>query len=131
MTENADVVQRLLDAFNRDDADAVVALFDEDCVLREPPEMPDSPPEGFRGHDGIRAWMANLREHAIQFEATILAGRGEILLCELRGRGRGRAARVPFEWTAAAVLHLRNAKILRVEAFLTKEEAVEAAGLSS
>jgi hypothetical protein len=52
--QNTDLVRRMLDAFNGGDVDAVLATFTDDCVLREPPEMPDSPAEGFQGHDGIR-----------------------------------------------------------------------------
>ena len=67
--ENVDVVRHMLDAFNRGDVPAVLAAFDQNCELDEPPEMPDRRPQGFRGHDGIREWMANLREVAgIEFE---------------------------------------------------------------
>ena len=55
--ENVELVRSMLDAFNRDDVDTVVAAFDERCEINEPPEMPDSPAMGYRGHDGIREWM--------------------------------------------------------------------------
>ena len=64
-----EVVQLILDAFNRGDVDGVIAMFDEGCVVEEPPAMLDSPALGFRGHDGIRAWMGNLRGVAdVRFE---------------------------------------------------------------
>jgi ketosteroid isomerase-like protein len=67
--ENINVVRQMLDAFNRGDVPAVIAAFDENCELHEPPEMPDAPAPGFRGHDGIREWMTNLREVAgVEFE---------------------------------------------------------------
>jgi ketosteroid isomerase-like protein len=47
--ENIEVVRRLLDAFNRDDIDTVLAAFDEGCELDEPQQMPDRPPAGYRG----------------------------------------------------------------------------------
>jgi ketosteroid isomerase-like protein len=83
--ENIEVVRHMLDAFNRGDVPAVLAAFDRNCELDEPPEMPDRRPGGFRGHDGIREWMANLRE---------VAG------------------------------------IARAQGFLSKDEALEATGLS-
>ena len=49
---NVDVVRRMFEAFNRGDVDAVIATFDDGCVLEEPREMPDRPSLGFRGHDG-------------------------------------------------------------------------------
>jgi hypothetical protein len=41
--ENVAVVRRMLDAFNRDDVEAVIAAFDAGCEINEPLEMPDSP----------------------------------------------------------------------------------------
>ena len=126
---NADLAQRMLRAFNAGNVDAVLATFTDDCVLREPPEMPDSPAEGFRGHEGVRTWMANLRDVAgIQFELIGFSPGGDALLCELASRGRGEAGGVPFRWTTFAVLRVRERRIARVEAFLSREEAVAAAG---
>ena len=59
----------MLDAFNRGDVDGVIAMFDEGCVVEEPPAMPDSPALGFRGHDGIRG-MGNLRGSPRSFRAA-------------------------------------------------------------
>jgi uncharacterized protein len=126
--QNLDVVRRMLDAFNRNDVDAVVAAFDQDCEVREPSEMPDTPPSGFHGHDGIREWMTNLREVGdAHFEPRSFSGAGDVLLAELAGRGRGQAVGVPFEWTTFAVFNLRDGRILRVQAFLNIDEAREAA----
>jgi hypothetical protein len=61
-------VQRLVDAFNRDDIRTVLAILDEHCEIDEPPEMPDSPAKGYRGHDGVREWMGNLRVPHALFE---------------------------------------------------------------
>jgi limonene-1,2-epoxide hydrolase len=67
--ENVEIVRGMLEAFNRDDVDAVVAAFAEDCELYEPPEMPDRLSVGFRGHDGIREWVGKLRGIAdVRFE---------------------------------------------------------------
>jgi ketosteroid isomerase-like protein len=96
-------VQRLVDAFNRDDIRAVLAIFDENCEIDEPPEMPDSPAMGYRGHDGVREWMGNLREvGGVSFELRSATPRGEVL----------------FE--------LRADKIGRIRVFLRREEALEA-----
>ena len=50
--DSVGVVRRMLDAFNRDDVEAVIAAFDDDCEINEPPEMHDSPAVGYRGHGG-------------------------------------------------------------------------------
>ena len=36
-------MHRMLAAFNGDDVEAVLATFDENCSISEPPEMPDTP----------------------------------------------------------------------------------------
>ena len=129
--ENEEVVRRMLDAFNRDDVEAVLAAFDTSCEINEPLEMPDSPATGFRGHDGIRQWMGNLRGVAkARFEARSFTPNGDLLLCELASRGLGRGSGAPIEWTTFAVMELRDGKIGRVRVFLDREEAHEAIGLS-
>jgi ketosteroid isomerase-like protein len=127
---NEEVVRDMLDAFNRDDLEAVIASFDESCEIVEPSEMPDSPALGYRGHDGIREWMANLRGTArAEFEPRAFTTAGELLLCELASRGLGQASGVPVEWTTFAVASIRSGKIMQVRVFLSKEQALEAAGL--
>jgi ketosteroid isomerase-like protein len=128
--ENVDVVRSMLDAFNRDDVDSVVAAFDERCEIKEPLEMPDSPAMGYRGHVGIREWMGNLRAVAgASFEPRRFTSSGDVLLCELASRGLGQTSEVPIEWMTFAVLEMRGGKIARIRVFLSREEAVEAAGL--
>jgi ketosteroid isomerase-like protein len=129
--ENVEVVRRMLDAFNRDDVEAVIAAFDARCEINEPLEMPDSPAAGFRGHDGIRQWMGNLRGVAkARFEPRSFTPNGDRLLCELASRGLGRGSGVPIEWTTFAVMQMRNGKIGRVRVFLDREQALGAVGLS-
>jgi ketosteroid isomerase-like protein len=78
--ENVEVVRNMLDAFNRGDVDAVLGTFDERCELHEPPEMPDRPALGFRGHDGIREWMAKLRGIArVRFEPRSFTTSGDVM----------------------------------------------------
>jgi SnoaL-like domain len=105
--DSDEVVRRMIDAFNRDDVEAVIAAFDADCEIKEPPEMPDSPVIGYRGHAGVRDWMENLR-------------------------GVARAGFEPrrfesSEWITYAVFEMRGEKIARIEVFLSRAEALEAA----
>jgi ketosteroid isomerase-like protein len=129
--ENVEVARRMLDAFNRDDVEAVIAAFDEDCEIREPPEMPDSPVVGYRGHAGIREWMGNLRGVAgAGFEPRHFEPRDDSLLCELASTGHGHASGVRVEWMTYAVFEMRGGKITRIRVFLSRAQADEAVGLS-
>jgi ketosteroid isomerase-like protein len=128
--ENVEIVRRALDAFNRDDVDVVIAAFDERCEIEEPPEMPDSPTVGYRGHDGVREWMGNLRGvGVVGFEPRSFTPSGDVLLCELASRGRGRGSEMPIEWMTFALFEMRDGKIARIRVFLNKGEALDAAGL--
>ena len=122
----------MLDSFNRDDVEAVVAAFDEDCEINEPPEMPDSPVVGYRGHAGVRDWMANLRGVAgAGFELRHCEPSGDSLLCELASSGLGPASGVPVDWTTYAVVELPGDQITRIHVFLSRAEALAALGPSS
>ena len=127
--ENVEVVRRLVEAFNRDDIDAVLAAFTGDCEIDEPPQMPDSPAGGYRGADGVREWMENLRGVAgVSFDVRGATPSGDALLCEMASRGRGQASDVPIDWTTFAVFDLRRGKVARIRVFLDRREALEAMG---
>jgi ketosteroid isomerase-like protein len=129
--ENVEVVLRMLEGFNRGDLDAVLATFGDRCEINEPKEMPDSPAMGFQGHDGVREWMTNLSGVAgVRFEARSLEPIGDVVLSELTCQGLGQASGVPVEWTTFAVVRMRDGRISRVKAFLTKDAAIEAGDLS-
>ena len=129
--ENVTVARCMLEAFNRGDIDGVLATFDEACLVEEPLEMPDSPSMGFRGHDGIREWMANLRGVAgVSFEPRSFQTTGDAVVSELAAHGQGQGSGVPFEWTTFAALRMCNGKIARAQGFLSRDDALEAVGLS-
>jgi ketosteroid isomerase-like protein len=118
----------MLDAFNEGDTAGVVAAFDADCVVLEPPEMPDTPTDGYRGHDGIRRWFSNLRDTGgIRFETVGARADGDVVVSELIGRGAGQGSGAPFEWTTFIVSVVRDGRIARVQAFLGREDALSAA----
>ena len=53
-----------------------------------------------------------------------------VVVSELASHGLGQGSGVPMEWTSFAVLHVCEGKIARAQAFLRKDEALEAAGLA-
>lgn len=55
---------------------------------------------------------------------------GEQVLAVHRESGRGKGSGVPLTQTTFCVYTLRDRKVVRIEAFHTREVAVEAAGLS-
>jgi ketosteroid isomerase-like protein len=127
-SDNVELMHRMLAAFNGDDVEGVLATFDEDCTITEPPEMPDTPREGFRGHEGVRAWMANLRGvGGIEFAAKSADATGDVVISEWMARGLGQASGAPIAWTTFIVLRVRGGRIARAQAFLSEAEARSAA----
>jgi ketosteroid isomerase-like protein len=123
--DDAETVRSLIDAFNRSDVDAVLGLFAEDCTIEEPPQMPDSPVKGYRGHEGVREWLGNLRGvGGVSFELESTTPLGDALLGELKSRAHGRGSDMPIEWRTFAVFEVRAGKVCRIRVFLSREEAV-------
>src|SRR5204863_5030445 len=52
--ENVEFVARLVDAWNQANVEAMLALFDPECEVIFPPEVPEPGP--FHGHTELREW---------------------------------------------------------------------------
>ena len=59
-TPSSETIREGYDAFNRRDFEAWIALYDEEVEFFDLAEAPDS--RAFRGHAGVRAWIAKLQE---------------------------------------------------------------------
>jgi ketosteroid isomerase-like protein len=129
--ENVEAVHATLKAFNCGDDDAVIAGFHADCEIHHPPELPDAGVV-YRGTDGVREWMANLREVVgmeLRFGRRAKPQAAMSCSSKLGEAAWARAAGVPIEWTTFLVFDMRNGRIARGRGFLRKPPALEAAGL--
>jgi ketosteroid isomerase-like protein len=127
--ENVEIVRRLIDAVNRIDNSGLM-LVDPAVMFQDYPGLPDA--EWHQGHEGMLASVAKLREVIGNFRldgANFLTS-GDQVLFDWRATGHGRRARVPVSLEGAAVATCRSGKLVRLEVFVTREEALEAAGLS-
>ncbi len=133
--ENVEVVRRLHDADARRDSEALLLLYDEDVEL-DYSRIPHAEVIGrglYRGHEGLRSWYRDWFEAWESFEQVCeeLIDAGEEVISVLRQRGRGRASGAEVELRqVAAVWTIREGKITRLVAFPSREEALEAVGLS-
>ena len=123
--ENVEVVRRLWDAFARGDLDGVFALSDPHVVMVTLEERP------LYGRDAVRENHERWIETWEDADATVEEAVGIRDHVFLVGRisGRGRASGVEVEARMYDAYTLRNGKILRVDEFRTRAEALEAAGL--
>jgi ketosteroid isomerase-like protein len=128
--ENIELLQRFFEAFNRGDDDAWIAAWHPEAELYELVGIVDAP-EVYRGHDGVREWLANARSiigQGFRMEPRDFTPIGEAILTEIVGRGVGEGSGVPVEWTAHIVIWMRDGKVGRTRAFLQREMALKSAG---
>jgi ketosteroid isomerase-like protein len=129
--ENAKVARQTFEAISRWDVDTLLELYDPEIeYLPLTGTRVDS--GGYTGHAGIREYFEEVGEiwdklhpHA---EEVRTVGDDVVLLggCAVRGRGSGAESDSPMAW----VLTVRNGKVTRHRGYVTREEALEAVGLS-
>ena len=126
--ENVEVVRRTMDAYNTRDLRAYFDMLSESVRFRS-----RFSPMGrvYRGHDEVRRYFAELDEVWSRYEMRVLrlvpAGRQVAALCHLYAVGRESDLQV--EENSAIVFSLEAGKIVRIDAYPTHAEALEAAGL--
>jgi uncharacterized protein len=128
--ENVEIVQQAYRAINDGDEEAGRKLAASDIEIEASGLLLDQ--STYRGHEGLRAYTRNLRkvwgdslrshpEEFIEHEDHV------VVLARTSAKGVGSGAT-----TDALVAHVwtvRNRKIVRFQTFLSRDEALEAAGL--
>jgi ketosteroid isomerase-like protein len=130
--ENVELVRAGIDAFNRRDLDAFVALLSPDVVWEENPDFPGLR-EIYRGPAEVREWLDELLEavetmHIEIVDITEL--RDDRVFTQNLATGRGTGSGVPMELRYWQVFWVAEGKCARRQVFWNKAEALEAAGLS-
>jgi ketosteroid isomerase-like protein len=123
-------IQGGFDAFNRGDYEAWIARYDEDTEFLDLAETPDT--GVFRGHAGIRVWLAKLKEawgEGFQFEPRSFTQGDGVVVVDTRAKGIGEGSGVPIEMTVHIVLRFQDQKIVWSKGFIDRADALEAAGL--
>jgi ketosteroid isomerase-like protein len=131
--ENVEQARKAIDALNRGDLDAWLAFLSPDVVWEALPGVPGLG-ELYRGRAEVREWIEQLFELAeggIHTEIEQLTDLGDdrvFLAIVLTARGRGSG--VPFEMPNWEVIWFSEGLVTRRQIFWTRDEALEAAGLS-
>jgi ketosteroid isomerase-like protein len=131
--ENVEVVRRVIEAHDRGDFATVLAAYDPGIEWHLARALAgfDFEPV-YHGHEGVRAfwrqWFAAWETASFKYEEFIDAGDSVVTI--LSQRMRGRTSGIELEWNSyAQVWTIQDGKIVRVEFFPTRSEALEAAGL--
>jgi ketosteroid isomerase-like protein len=129
--EDMERMRRGLDAFNRRDKAGFLEGADPDLEDIPPREWPESEPT--RGHEAVwKVYTENTvmwPEARFEYGEMIDGPNGKIAarhLADLQGMASGAGVR----WDMWQVTTFRDGKLLRVEWFTDRAEALEAVGLS-
>ena len=126
--ETTELTHRCVDAFNRRDLEALLALMEDD-VEGAPPLA--SMEGNYHGHAGIRRWWESLFSGLPDFTIEVVEVRdlGDLTVAVLRNSAHGAASHTPVEQSLWLVGEWRNRKVVWWHTFRSEAEALEAAGL--
>jgi ketosteroid isomerase-like protein len=128
--ENVEVVRRFLDAFVRRDREAFLALLDPEFEGLPPSEWPESAP--VRGREAAWDFGLELEEPwqvgGYEITELIEAGSDRTVMGSTRDV-RGKTSGVEVKQEIWGVFTFRSGRIVRIEWFSDRSEALEAAGL--
>jgi ketosteroid isomerase-like protein len=122
---------RSYEAFNRGDLEGALAVFDPEIVWHT--YLVPGPGGGtYRGHDGVRELWADARNIFGDFrnEPERLISAGDRLVVMVRICGWGKESGVAVEAKIAHVHTFRDGKVVRVESYEDRDEALEVVGVS-
>jgi len=129
--ENIEVVRRSVEAVNQGDIEKVLSLTDPDAELRSA-IVGGAEGTVFRGHHGFRDWfaqsMASFEE--LTTELTEFRDVGDRVIAFGNIHARGRESGLELDSETGWVFTVRDGRVLRAEGFLSREQALKAAGLS-
>ena len=132
--ENLEIVRKVFDAVERRDSAAALALYDADFEWDfSRVNFGDVAGSGVhRGREALPRVYHEWREAWASYEEKLeeLIDAGESVISVLTGRGLGRASGAEVEMTVAGVWAVRNGRVVRSVWFPTRDEALEAVGLS-
>jgi uncharacterized protein len=128
--ENVEVALAAVDAWNRGDREAWVALWDEEAEFY--PLRAQLEGESYRGHDGLDRFLREMAEdfENVRFEIDEMRDAGEQVIGIGRFRARGRASGVDLNVPLGVVQRVQRGKIIYIRFFSEPAQALEAAGLS-
>jgi ketosteroid isomerase-like protein len=127
-TGNAQIVRRLLEAFNDRDLDAMLAGIHPDAELQSLRAQLEG--KAYRGHEGVRQMLADFDEDwtFVRMEATDFREAGDQVVMLGRLHARGRASGVDLDVPIGVVWTLRDGKVVGARTFSEQVDALQAAG---
>jgi ketosteroid isomerase-like protein len=133
--ENVEIVRAIYERFGEGDFRASADLLDPHVVLVLGSEFGPEFVPGAGTHLGAEAVTAYTREYLLgpwadfTMEAEEILAAGDSVLVGVRQYGVGRTSGAPTELRYFTIWSFRGRKVIRIESFRERAEALEAAGL--
>jgi len=129
--ENVEIVRGVYAGWVDGDVSSAIEHLDPAVVWEAIADAPDA--GTYRGHAGVRRymedWLGDFDILSMDFEEVIDAG--DRLVIAQRARTRGKGSGIETELPYAVAYWFRSGTILEIKEFRTKDEALEAVGLSA
>ena len=128
--ENVEVVRRAFAGTNAGDFSYLQESMDENCEFRLPPGFPGT--QGTRGPEGFVSVVNEVAEafEDIRYEPQEFLDQGDRLFAAVRTVGHAKHTGLAVDLLVYWVYTFRDGKVVVMEAYLDRAEALEAAGLS-
>ena len=129
--ENVELVEGTWAAFQRGDVAAMRATCHPDVLIVQPPEVPDT--KTYSGLAGVKEAVEDWPKQwdDFQFEVLELIDVSDTQLVSVtRHRGHGAMSGIEVDAIVAYVHTIRDGKLTRLDMFFSKEQALEATGLT-
>jgi ketosteroid isomerase-like protein len=125
---NIETTRAAFDAFQRGDAEAVLALARPDIDIYMPPPFPNA--GSYRGREGYLEWtglwLDVWEKFAIELTAMMPVGRSHIV-ADAHQQGVGRGSGIAVEQDVAYMTEVREGRIAALHLYLSHDDAVSAA----
>jgi ketosteroid isomerase-like protein len=129
--DDVEVLRQLFDAFNSEDIERIVAFAHPELLIEIPPEI-SAEPDVYRGQDGMRRYFESFQDamEEIRFHAERFWDAGQSVVVALRVEAKGRMTAIPVQQRSASVWTVRDGKVIRIRAYPSPTDALEAVGLA-
>lgn len=130
--ENVDVIRRGWDAWFRGDLETLFSTFDAEVVW-DTSNFRDWPESSYHGIEGVQRflteWLEVWDDYEVGVDEIVPAPDGRVVTLHWH-RGVGHDSRVPIEMQMAQVATIRDGKVIRLENYDDRDEALAATGLA-
>jgi ketosteroid isomerase-like protein len=126
--ENVEIVERLVEAWDRGDLNAWLELFDEHVVWVPVTDHPE--PEPLHGREGVLTFAEHWMEpwDYYGFHTIDLSDHGDVVIWTARHQGR-QTGGVEMDTAMTAVFAFGLGRVVQVRWFWHREQALEAVGV--